>query len=64
MVNFHFTNLKVTDKHFFSKTLMGKYQLSKSRGACHALSFVDVLQLSCDILSLLADHIKHMVNFA
>ena len=28
--------------------------------ACHAFSFVDILQVSCDILSLLANHIKHV----
>jgi len=32
VVKFHFTNLKQRQKHFSIKTLLGKYQISKSRG--------------------------------
>jgi len=65
VVKYNFTNLKLTDKHFSAEKLIGRYQISKSRGAaCHALSFIDILYLSCDILSLLADHIKCAVSFA
>jgi len=32
LVKFHFTNLKLREKHFSTKILIGKYQTSKSRG--------------------------------
>jgi len=32
VVKLTFTNLKLTDKHFSTKKLTGKYQISKSRG--------------------------------
>jgi len=44
VIKYHFTNLKPKNKHFSAEKLIGKYQISKSRGAaCHALSFIDVL---------------------
>jgi len=65
VVKYNFSNMKLVDKHFLAEKLIGKYQISKSRGAacCHALSFIDVLQLSCDISSLLSDHIKYVASF-
>jgi len=38
-VKFYFTNPKLRDKHFFAKTLIGKHQISKSRGAKAHLLF-------------------------
>jgi len=37
VVKYHFTNLKLTDKHFSAEKLIGKYQISKSRGRLVAL---------------------------
>jgi len=31
VVKFHFTKSKLTEKHFFTEILIGKYQTSKSR---------------------------------
>jgi len=32
MVKYHFSSLKLTGKHFSAEKLIGKYQISKSRG--------------------------------
>jgi len=33
-VKFHFTNSKLKETYFSTETLLGKYQISKSKGAC------------------------------
>jgi len=33
VVKFHFTNSKLSEKYFSTKTLIGKYQISNSKGS-------------------------------
>jgi len=40
VVKFSFTNLKLTDKHFSTEKLVGKYKISKSKGGLLSRSFV------------------------
>jgi len=40
VVKFHYTNSKESDKHFSTKTLIGKYQISNSVGGLLSRFFV------------------------
>jgi len=60
VVKFLFTHSKLRDKHFFTKMLIRKYEISKSRGQLVTFFRLMFCILSYDILSLLSDHMKHV----